>query len=166
MTSFDSPGNVPVVQLLSLANEQTLYLLPDPGTNWSDTSYTSTRVSGMPPGYALVTMFVNGIPSTPGSMFPMLSDDLPSQGNILHINVPVPTLSLAGAMTLQNGSFQLAFTNTVGAFFGMMTTTNLSLPMTNWTLLDGVTEISLGQFQFGDPQTAGDKQRFYRLFSP
>jgi hypothetical protein len=46
-----------------LANEQTLFLLT---TSWSSNSYTSATVSQLPPGYALVTVFVNGIPSTSG----------------------------------------------------------------------------------------------------
>jgi hypothetical protein len=61
--SQDSPADYPVVQLLSLANEQTLFPLT---TSWSSNSYTSAAVSGLPPGYALVTVFVNGIPSTSG----------------------------------------------------------------------------------------------------
>jgi hypothetical protein len=52
-----------VVQLLRLGNEQTAFLSP---TSWSSNSYTSAAVSGLPPGYALVTVFVNGIPSTSG----------------------------------------------------------------------------------------------------
>jgi hypothetical protein len=39
---------------------QTLFLL---STSWSTNSFTSAPVSGLPPGYALVTVFVNGIPS-------------------------------------------------------------------------------------------------------
>ena len=66
----NSPSNYPLVQLLSLANEQTLFLLADPTTGWSDSSFTSTPItlmttssSGFPIGHALVTVFTNGIPS-------------------------------------------------------------------------------------------------------
>jgi hypothetical protein len=66
----NSSSNYPLVQLLSLANEQTLFLPVDAMTGWSDTSFTSTPVtlmttfsSGFPIGYALVTVFTNGIPS-------------------------------------------------------------------------------------------------------
>ncbi len=165
--SQDSPGDVPVVQLLSLANEQTMFLLPDPDTSWSDTSYTSGPVSGFPPGYALATVFVNGIPSVPSDP-PLPLDDIPGKGNILDISVPVPTAStLMGATTLNDGSIQFGFTNnTVGALFGVLATTNLALPMTNWTVLGGVTEIALGQFQFIDAQAALYPQRFYCVYSP
>jgi hypothetical protein len=66
----NSSSNYPLVQLLSLANEQTLFLLADATIGWSDTSFTSTPItlmttssSGFPVGYALVTVFTNGIPS-------------------------------------------------------------------------------------------------------
>jgi len=66
----NSSTNYPLVQLLSLSNEQTFLLSVDPATGWSDTSFTSTPItlmtttsSGFPIGYALVTVFTNGIPS-------------------------------------------------------------------------------------------------------
>ena len=66
----NSSSNYPLVQLLSLANEQTLFLLADATMGWSDTSFTSTPItlmtttsSGFPIGHALVTVFTNGIPS-------------------------------------------------------------------------------------------------------
>jgi N-acetylneuraminic acid mutarotase len=66
----NSSSNYPLVQLLSLANEQTLFLPVNAVTGWSNTSFTSTPItlmtttsSGFPIGYALVTVFTNGIPS-------------------------------------------------------------------------------------------------------
>jgi hypothetical protein len=66
----NSSSNYPLVELLSLANEQTLFLLVDTTAGWSNTSFTSTPItlmttnsSGFPIGYALVTVFTNGIPS-------------------------------------------------------------------------------------------------------
>jgi hypothetical protein len=73
--SQTSPSNYPLVQLLSLTNEQTLFLLADATTGWSDTSFSSAPItlmtsssSGFPIGYALVTVFTNGIPSRLASM--------------------------------------------------------------------------------------------------
>jgi hypothetical protein len=60
--------------------------------------------------------------------------------------------------------FQFSFTNTPGAVFGVLTSTNIALPLSNWTALSGVTEISPGQFQFTDSQPAAD-QRYYRVRS-
>jgi len=66
----NSSSNYPLVQLLNLANEQTLLLPVDAMTGWSDSLFTSTPItvmtttsSGFPIGYALVTVFTNGIPS-------------------------------------------------------------------------------------------------------
>jgi N-acetylneuraminic acid mutarotase len=66
---------------------------------------------------------------------------------------------------LQNGSFCFSFTNIHGLAFAIMTTTNVSLPMTNWQEIGGVIETSLGQFQFTDCQATNGGQRFYRVVS-
>jgi hypothetical protein len=57
-------------------------------------------------------------------------------------------------------------TNNPGAWFGVLATTNLALPQTNWTWLGGVVEVSPGQFQFTDPQATNNVQRYYNLFAP
>ena len=79
----NSSSNYPLVQLLSLANEQTLFLPVDAMTGWSDSSFTSTPItvmttssSGFPIGYALVTVFTNGIPSQ--SQFVLAATSTPS----------------------------------------------------------------------------------------
>jgi hypothetical protein len=66
----NSSSNYPLVQLLSLVNEQMLFLPLNMIAGWSDTAFTSTPItvmttnsSGYPIGYALVTVFTNGIPS-------------------------------------------------------------------------------------------------------
>jgi hypothetical protein len=45
-------------------------------------------------------------------------------------------------------------------------TTNLTVPLSNWTVLTNITEISPGRFQFADAQTTNSPQRFYRVRSP
>jgi hypothetical protein len=135
--------------LRSIESSQTTFLL---ATNWSTNSFASLPVWNFPPGYALATVFVNGIQST---------------SSIVNITVSVPSITtLANARTLANGSFQFTFTNNPGAVFDVLTSTNLSLPMSNWTALGGVTEIAPGQFQFNDPQATNSQQRFYRLATP
>jgi hypothetical protein len=110
-------------------------------------------VGGIPPGYALVTLFANGIPSA---------------SSILLINAsrPVSGVFLTGAARLPNGAFQFAFTNTPGATFTALAATNLSLPLSVWTILGNPNEISPGKFQFTDPQAPSNPQRFYRVRSP
>ena len=48
----------------------------------------------------------------------------------------------------------------------MLAATNPALPLSNWTALGGVTEVSPGQFRFADAQVASNPKRFYRLRSP
>jgi|CZKM01.1.fsa_nt_gi hypothetical protein len=66
---------------------------------------------------------------------------------------------------LSDGSFQFAFTNKVGAFFEVLATTNLALPLSNWSLLGTATESPSGQFQFTDSQATNLSRRFYRVRS-
>ena len=61
--SNNSATNIPVVQLESLANEQVINVPLDPSQGFSSTSYVSLPPTGLVPGYALLTMFVNGTPS-------------------------------------------------------------------------------------------------------
>jgi hypothetical protein len=146
--SQDSSTDYPLVQLRRLDNEQTAFLLT---TNWSTNSFTSLPVWNFPAGYALATVFVNGIQST---------------SSVVNISVPVPTTAtLTGPQKLTNG-FRFVFTNSVGALFGMLTTTNLALPLSQWKAIGGVVEISPGQFQFTDPQATNGGRRFYRAFVP
>jgi Kelch motif. len=144
----DSPTDYPLVQLRSMESGPTTFLL---ATNWSTNSFTSLPVWNFPPGYALATVFVNGIQST---------------SSIVNISVPIPTTTvLTDAKKTTNG-FQFAFTNSPGAIFGVLASTNLALPLTNWTALGGVMEISPGQFQFTDSQATNNPKRFYLIRSP
>jgi len=142
-----SPTDHPLLQLRSLENEQTLCLLT---TGWSSNSLNSTPVTGLPPGWTLATVFVNGIAST---------------GVVVNVSIPVPAPPILTAEMLSDGSLQFGFTNTVGAEFVALATTNIALPMTNWTLLGGVTEVLPGQFQFTSPQDTNAPQRFYGVRS-
>ena len=146
--SQDSATDYPLVQLRSIESGQSTFLL---STNWSTNSFTSLPVWNFPPGWALATVFVNGIPST---------------SSIVNLSVPTPTeTSLTNAKRLTDGAFQFSFTNNVGALFGVLAATNPTLPLGNWTALGGVTEVSPGHFQFADPQATNSPQRFYRLRS-
>jgi hypothetical protein len=65
-----------------------------------------------------------------------------------------------------NGVLQFVFTNTAGASFTVLSTTNLSLPLSNWTVVGTATNTAPGQFQFTSPPTTNDAQRFYGVRSP
>jgi len=38
--------------------------------------------------------------------------------------------------------------------------------LSNWTVLGGVLELQSGRYQFTDPQTTNDLQRFYQIIAP
>jgi hypothetical protein len=58
-----SPSNYPLLQLTRLDNEQTSFILSDPSTDWSATSFVSTDLSSLPKGHYRTTVFTNAIPS-------------------------------------------------------------------------------------------------------
>jgi hypothetical protein len=74
-------------------------------------------------------------------------------------------LVLTGS-TLANGSFQFAFTNTPGASFTVLASTNIYLPLANWTALTNVVESPAGHYLFTDLQATNNPRRFYRVRSP
>lgn len=67
----NSASNYPLVQLRSAESQQIRWLSPDPAKPFSDTTVTSQPVSDFPSGLALVTAFVDGIPSI--SKFTLIS---------------------------------------------------------------------------------------------
>jgi len=61
--NYSSSTNYPLVQIHWQDNDQTYWLQPDGNASFSDLSFTSIPSEGLPGGPALVTVFVNGIPS-------------------------------------------------------------------------------------------------------
>jgi len=82
--------------------------------------------------------------------------------------VPVfqPVIVLSNPTLLPDGSFQFDFTNIPGMGFSVFRSTDLSLPLTNWTPLGPATENPPGQFRFVDPPADLDGPRLYRVRSP
>src|SRR5205807_2059996 len=74
----------------------------------------------------------------------------------------IDPFSLMAPQRLNSGAFQFAFTNILGASFSALASTNLTAPLSNWTVLNGVSEVSPGRFQFSDSQATNNPQRFYR----
>jgi hypothetical protein len=75
---------------------------------------------------------------------------------------------LANITVLAGGGndLQFTFTNARAADFTVLTATNVSLALTNWTVLGEVQQVAPGQYQFTDPQAATNAVRFYRVRSP
>jgi hypothetical protein len=74
-------------------------------------------------------------------------------------NITVPAGGVANGL-------QFTFTNAPAADFTVLTATNVSLALTNWTVLGEVQQVAPGQYQFTDPQAATNLARFYRVRSP
>ncbi|HWW01387.1 MAG TPA: PQQ-binding-like beta-propeller repeat protein [Candidatus Acidoferrum sp.] len=79
---------------------------------------------------------------------------------------PTSAITVKNVARLADGSFQFSFTNTPGASFSALASTNVSSPSSNWTALGTMTEVSPGQYQFTDPQAATNAQRYYRVSAP
>jgi hypothetical protein len=145
-SSQDSPADYPVLQLHSLQTDQIVFVA---STSWSGSSVVSAAVNGLPVGHAFATVFVNGIPSASSI-----------------IRIGAPQIILAGATKLPNGSFQFFLTNTPGSAFTVLATTNVTQPLSNWTVLGAPIEGPPGVYQFTDPQAPNNPQRFYNIRAP
>jgi sugar lactone lactonase YvrE len=73
---------------------------------------------------------------------------------------------LSGAKLLGNGAFQFSFTNNPAGSFTVVTTTNLSLPLSQWTVAGVPTNISPGLYQFTSGPGTNGPRRFYSVRSP
>ena len=73
---------------------------------------------------------------------------------------------LSAVQLTNNGELQISFTNTPGATFTVLASTNLSVPLNLWTVLGVCTNIAPGQFQFTSQLTTNSPQQFYIVRSP
>jgi hypothetical protein len=80
--------------------------------------------------------------------------------------IVVSAPNLTGVSFSGNGGFEFQFTNLAGASFTVLTSTNLTLPLSNWTVLSAITDSPPGHYQFSDPQATNNPLRFYRVRSP
>jgi hypothetical protein len=142
----DSASDHPVVQLRSLDGAMTFFPF---STNWSTNFLVSVPVGAVPVGPALLTVFVNGIPSASSMVF-----------------IDLPAILLSHPQRLLGGAFQFSFTNMPGADFTVLASTNLALPLGSWTTLGPPSEISSGYFQFVDLEAPNYPRRFYRVNAP
>jgi autotransporter-associated beta strand protein len=80
--------------------------------------------------------------------------------------LPIYQVAVTGP-TKTGNSFQLSFTNSTGAALTVYATTNVSLPLSQWTSLGRATEspAGSGSYSFTDAQ-ATSAMRFYRLVGP
>jgi hypothetical protein len=80
--------------------------------------------------------------------------------------LPPLTLNLQLEQIKRNARAELTFSNQPGAHFTVLGTTNISLPLSEWTVLGSAIETSPGKFEFIDTGVTNRPQNFYRVRSP
>ena len=93
---------------------------------------------------------------------------------LTHANLPASVSPLGGTLPpvltgskmLPSGAYQLAFTNNTSATFTVLSSTNLSLPLTYWTVVGTSTNNGSGLFLFTTEPLTNEAKRFYRVKSP
>jgi hypothetical protein len=129
------------------------FLFRGNATLWADAS-ASGGTNAIVQGLFFDDAPVTYLPASPASIDPATID-------------PATLPALTGATMLGDGAFQLSFSYTLPWSISVLTSTNLLLPLTNWTRASGaLSNIAPGQFQFTTPPMAGDTQRFYAISLP
>ena len=153
----DSATNYPIVQLRRLDNEQSAFLLPDPTASVSATAFTSVPITSFS-GYALATVFTNGIPSVSA----LISYALPT---------PDIALEAPNGTAVNNGSGTLAYGSIVSGQTQDLNVTVRNTGSADLTLIAAsITGTDAGQFSLVStpPATlaAGASAEFTLRFSP
>jgi len=73
---------------------------------------------------------------------------------------------LVNPIRLPDGEFEFDFTNPTALNFDVLVSTNVGLPLMNWTDLGPATSLGGSLYEFTDPGAIGQPQRFYLLRSP
>jgi hypothetical protein len=111
-------------------------------------------------GFNSVVVHYDAPPVTGGDWGPIFMADN------MRVTALPPSIILTGATNVSGVGFQFSFTRAPGGTFSVLTATNLSLPITNWTVTGMATEVSPGQYQFTDPAATTLRSQFYRVRSP
>ena len=126
----DSSADHPVVQLRSLENEQMSFLV---STIWSTDSLATVPLVNFAPGYALATLFVNGVPSTSAFLDvsvsgPSVSLTSPTSGTTFPAGTNLLIIASAqdSGGTITNISFFDHLTNLLGVATGGATSITLN----------------------------------------
>ena len=84
---------------------------------------------------------------------------------VFSYTAPATRPIITGASIPVAGQFFLQFTSAPTASYNVLSSTNITLPVTNWTLLGMATQATPGLFRFTD-LSATNSQNFYILRSP
>ena len=111
----------------------------------------NTNLTGSYPINYTVTNAFGGVATTSRTVF---------------VTAPPPSPTLVSSLTLPGGVFQFNFTNTTPISFTVLTSTNVDLPSSNWTVLGAASVLSPGVYQYTDTQASNFPRRFYQVRSP
>jgi DNA-binding beta-propeller fold protein YncE len=96
----------------------------------------------------------------------LLGVSVPVSQSFIATPITTPPVLLTTATPFVNGCFQFTFTNNPTATFTVLASTNVGLPLVDWTVIGAATNLSGDIFQFTSPQAATNCQMFYRVTSP
>jgi streptogramin lyase len=103
----------------------------------------------------------NSVPASRTGNITVLGQNIP----VTQLGVVVPPL-ITNAKMVTNGVFQFNFNETnPNATFTVISTTNVTIPLTNWTVIGAASNISPGVLQFTDLH-ATNQTRYYMVRSP
>jgi hypothetical protein len=118
-----SATNYPLLQLMRIENEQTFFVLSNPATNWSDTTFSSETlgaVTPLPSGYYRVTIFTNAIPSVqkiikigtpaPVQLAGLASRKVHGSAGTFDVDLPLDGSGIECRSGEANGGYTLVFT--------------------------------------------------------
>ncbi len=110
----------------------------------------------------------SGFPATDqrGPGFPRILNGRVDIGAVEAQPGPPPSVMINPVWSSISKTFQFSFTNVAGASFTVLASTNVALPLTNWTVLGTATESPGGHYQFIDTQATNAPLKFYHLRSP
>ncbi|MCX6875254.1 MAG: hypothetical protein NTW21_15820 [Verrucomicrobia bacterium] len=77
-----------------------------------------------------------------------------------------PPFIVITSTSMTGGAFQFTWSYSPGSTHVVLSSSDLALPIADWTELGNATETSPGHFQFTDPDAVNYPQRFYRVRSP
>ena len=88
------------------------------------------------------------------------------EAQIAPVNNPPLLMNSAWSAASGTNHFQFTFTNVPDADFTALATTNVALPLSEWTPIGNATQNPPGKYQFTDPGATNYPQCFYQVVSP
>jgi autotransporter-associated beta strand protein len=114
----------------------------------------------------IAALSVGGVSQPPGVYGASASNPGSVFTGIGTVTIPVSAQpQITGASMLSGGTFQVAFTGPVGSNYTLLAATNVTSPLSNWTVV-GAGTINSSPMTVQDMTAGGYKQRFYAIAVP